>query len=290
MLIANPIYDVVFKYLLEDIEIARGLLSTILGEEIISLSVKPQETVTESPIMQIGILRFDFKAVIKTKEGDTKKVLIELQKAKQSLDTMRFRRYLGDNYKKEYTITDDNGEDQTLPLPILTIYFLGFDLDKTLNSVVKIEREYIDVITGKRLSIKEDFIELLTHDSFIIQLKRLSKETSTHIEKVLQVFNPEFAIKNNPQQLDFQGDDNEPLVQKMLSRLERAHADEDIRRIMDAEDEIDRAFAREMKKKDVIIAEQDAIIANQERALEAERQKAAALLSELEELRKQIKK
>lgn len=31
MLIANPIYDVVFKYLLEDIEIARGLLTAILG-------------------------------------------------------------------------------------------------------------------------------------------------------------------------------------------------------------------------------------------------------------------
>ena len=32
MIIANPIYDVVFKYLLEDVEIARELLSTILGE------------------------------------------------------------------------------------------------------------------------------------------------------------------------------------------------------------------------------------------------------------------
>ena len=31
MIIANPIYDVVFKYLLEDADIARDLLSTILG-------------------------------------------------------------------------------------------------------------------------------------------------------------------------------------------------------------------------------------------------------------------
>jgi hypothetical protein len=31
ILIANPIYDVVFKYLLEDIDIAKELLSTILG-------------------------------------------------------------------------------------------------------------------------------------------------------------------------------------------------------------------------------------------------------------------
>jgi hypothetical protein len=39
MIIANPIYDVVFKYLLEDLEIARELLSMILGEEIVSIEI-----------------------------------------------------------------------------------------------------------------------------------------------------------------------------------------------------------------------------------------------------------
>jgi len=34
MIIANPLYDVVFKYLLEDGEIARELLSIILEEEV----------------------------------------------------------------------------------------------------------------------------------------------------------------------------------------------------------------------------------------------------------------
>ena len=93
MIIANPIYDVVFKYLLEDIEIARELLSIILGEEILSLGLKPQETTTENTASSVSILRFDFKAIIKTNTGELKKVLIELQKAKQVLDVMRFRRY-----------------------------------------------------------------------------------------------------------------------------------------------------------------------------------------------------
>jgi hypothetical protein len=44
ILIANPIYDVVFKYLLEDAFIAKELLSTILGVGIVELTVKPQET------------------------------------------------------------------------------------------------------------------------------------------------------------------------------------------------------------------------------------------------------
>ena len=42
MIIANPFYDIVFKYLLEDVEITRELLSTILGEEVQSVEVKPQ--------------------------------------------------------------------------------------------------------------------------------------------------------------------------------------------------------------------------------------------------------
>jgi hypothetical protein len=300
MIIANPIYDVVFKYLLEDVEIARGLLSTILGEEVVGLELKPQETATENTVSSVSILRFDFKAVIKTKSGETKKALIELQKAKQVFDVMRFRRYLGDNYRKEDVVLDDTGQSKKLPLPIVTIYFLGFPLDNIKNAVVKINREYQDVITQEILEVKEDFVELLTHDSYLIQLKLLAGKSRTKLEKVLQVFSPEFKTEDN-HQLNFKGDINEPLVQKMVARLERAIASEEIRDRMDVEDEIDRMFERELSKlaleKDKIIASKDQeleakdqALEAKDQALEAERQKAEALSRELEELRKQIKK
>jgi hypothetical protein len=293
MIIANPIYDVVFKYLLEDVEIARGLLSTILGEEVIGLDLKPQETASENAAASVSILRFDFKAIIKTKAGEHKKALIELQKAKQVFDVMRFRRYLGDNYRKEDEITADNGEAQKVPLPIVTIYLLGFPLDNIKNAVVKVNREYRDVITQELLDVKEDFVELLTHDSYLIQLRLLAGRSRTKLEKVLQVFSPEFNT-NDKHQVDFKGDLNDPLVQKMVTRLERAIASEEIREKMDVEDEIDRVFERELKKlavaKDTIIATKDEIIATKELELDVERRKADALLRELEELRKQIKK
>ena len=41
--IANPIYDSVFKHLMENQEIARGLLSRLMGVEVISLEPRPQE-------------------------------------------------------------------------------------------------------------------------------------------------------------------------------------------------------------------------------------------------------
>ena len=270
MIIANPIYDVVFKYLLEDIEIARELLSAILGEEIISLEIKPQETTTETPASSVSILRFDFKAVIKTNTGEVKKVLIELQKAKQVFDVMRFRRYLGDNYKKEDEVRTDNGAIEKRPLPIVTIYFLGFPLDNIENAVVKINREYRDVITQEIIKVKEDFVELLTHDSYLIQIRKLVGKSRTKLERILQVFSPEYQTEDK-HQMDFKGDVNEPLVKKIVERLGRAIASDEIRDKMDVEDEIDRIFERELKK---LAMEKDKIIAEKDQELQVERQKA----------------
>jgi hypothetical protein len=286
MIIANPIYDVVFKYLLEDLEIARELISTILGEEVVSLELKPQETVIESVGSSVNILRFDFKAVVKTPTGALKKVLIELQKAKQAFDVMRFRRYLGENYRKEDDVLNQDGLAEKRPLPIVTIYFLGFSLDNIPNAVVKINREYRDAITYELVDVKEDFVELLTHDSYLIQIRKLQKKARTKLEKVLQVFCTDFQTED-PHQLDFKGDINEPLVQKMIDRLGRAIASEDMRDKMDVEDEIYRIFERELQK---LAIEKDKIIAEERQKAELERKKNEELLKQIEVLKKLLKK
>ena len=316
MIIANPIYDVVFKYLLEDVEIARELLSTILGEEVQSVEVKPQETSTETS-GDIRILRFDFKAVIKKPNGEISKVLIELQKAKKAFDVMRFRRYLGDNYRKEDDVLNNKGDLEKRPLPIITIYFLGFPLNSIQSGVVKINREYRDVVTQEILDIKEDFVELLTHDSYLIQVRKLAKAARNKLERVLHIFSPIYQSTTDKHQLDFQGDTNDPLVKKMVDRLGRAIASEEIRDLMDVEDELDRIFDREMKKKDEIIAEKEEMIAEKEEIIaekeeiiaekdqllieekkraeeekkraEEEIQKNLELQRQIEELKKQIK-
>ncbi len=68
MLIANPIYDVVFKYLLEDKEVAILLISEILGENVIDLEFKPQEREAfieslthDSVVIQIPQLRKEMR-------------------------------------------------------------------------------------------------------------------------------------------------------------------------------------------------------------------------------------
>ncbi len=322
MIIANPLYDVVFKYLLEDIDIARELLSAILGEDITHLEVKPQETVTTSTDGNIRILRFDFKATIELPDGEIKKVLIELQKLKQSLDVMRFRRYLGDNYGKEDDVILGDGTSFKTPLPIVTIYILGFPLTKLKKAAVKINREYIDIFTGQVIeNVHEDFVELLTHDSYVIQTRLLPPETKTKLERVLQIFNPKFRTKDT-HKVDFTDEVNEPIVQKMVNRLQKAIVDDEMRHQMDVEDEFERLLAREaqrvatekdeiiaeklqviaekvqviteqaqaLSEKDQALSEKDQAISEQAQALEAERQKNDFLTQQLAAFQKQIKK
>ena len=267
MIIANPIYDVVFKYLLEDAEIARDLLSTILGEEVVQLEFKPQETSTESSD-SIKILRLDFKAIIKKKDGSLFKVLIELQKSKQVFDVMRFRRYLGDNYRKEDQMIDSDGVAVIRPLPIITIYFLGFLLNNVPSGVIKVKREYVDAVTEEILGVKDDFVELLTHDSYMIQVGRLPIESRGKLDRVMQIFSPMYQDKADKHQVDFQGDIHDPLVWKMVERLGRAIASDEYRDKMDVEDEIDRIFERELGKKDVVIAQKDKLLDKSEKRYE----------------------
>ena len=43
MRVANPIYDVVFRYLLDDNKIAKPYVSKITGLDVVSLSLRPSE-------------------------------------------------------------------------------------------------------------------------------------------------------------------------------------------------------------------------------------------------------
>ena len=105
-----------------------------------------------------------------------------------------------------------------------------------------------------------------------IQVRGLPTETKTKLERILQIFNPKFYTKDN-HKLDFTGEADDPLVQKMLNRLLRAIADDELRRKMDLEDEVERILARESQKasaeKDKIIAEKDQVIAEKDKELEA---------------------
>ena len=253
--IANPIYDVVFKYLLEDLDIARDLLSLIIGQEIVRLDAKPQEVVLELE-GNLLVRRFDFHAIITTDDGETKKVLIELQKAKHWFDIMRFRRYLADNYAREDTFTDEYGIRQKQPLEIVPIYLLGFELAAGYPAVFQLKHVIIDVITSQTIDglPKEPFVALLNHNGYTVQIPRLTHQKRTRLERVLAVFNQAATVIDDNHKIKYEeAEDDDGLTLRITRRLTRAIADDDVRRKMDLEDEIERMYLSKLRQKDAII-------------------------------------
>ena len=280
MLIANPIYDIVFKYLMEDLDIAKDILSLILNTEIVSLSVQPQETTSEVKISDkppINIYRLDFVAVFKEADGSTKKALIELQKTKRSTNVTRFRKYLGENYKKEDK-TIVNGVEIAEPLELITIYLLGFELDDVPVAVMKVKNCFVDAVTGNTLpnEPKDKFIRLLNHESYTIQIPKLQPNLKSRLEQTLNVFNQKYQT-SDVHTLNYDEDTNDPLIAKIVSRLMRAIADETLKRQMDFEDEIETELkmldvrfddvVRESKNKDNLLIAKDKELLNKDNEL-----------------------
>jgi len=295
MIIANPLYDAVFKYLLEDVRIAKLIISTIIGEEISELHFRPQERTSHSSKFSIQLYRIDFAAKIKTKNGDHKNILIEIQKAKFSQDIMRFRKYLGEQYMKS-----DIVDGQEKALPIITIYFLGFNLKHITSQAIKINRHYLDAITGEKLDTTDDFIEQLTHNSYVIQIPRLKPSRQTRLETMLGVFD-QTNIQEDHYLLDF---DTMPTEFAIISdRLAKAAMDKALRDQLELEESVEsliedkeRAFLAQLESKDAEILSKDKALEDKDKALQEKKnvilEKQAALDQQtqlIEALQKQLR-
>lgn len=285
--IANPIYDVVFKYLMEDSKIAKLLLSTIIGEEIEQLQFLPQESTYEYEKRTLTVYRLDFSATIKTSQGQ-KQVIIELQKAKLPTDIMRFRRYLGEQYRKRENTYYKTiaGKSQKIPLPIISIYFLGYTLGYTLGPVVKVNRICSDCTTGQQYEKIEEFVESLTHETYIIQIPLVHGKRRTELEKLLSVFDQENR-SSDYHILNVSEDDFPKRYQIIIRRLQRAIAKESLRRSMDIEDDIIeevKDMERDIELKEQVITQQSKTLKEKDKKLE---EKDKKLIEQNKKLEKQ---
>ncbi len=68
MVIANPIYDVVFKRMMENEKVAKFFIGTLLEQTIEVVSVKPQEFNYTNELAGLAVFRLDFIATIKQKQ------------------------------------------------------------------------------------------------------------------------------------------------------------------------------------------------------------------------------
>jgi len=286
MQIANPIYDVVFKYLMEDAKIAKLLISSIIGEKIQSLDFRPQEYTADIDkggnnriIDTLTVYRLDFAATIKTADG-LKQVLIEIQKAKFATDIMRFRGYLGGQYSNinNTEVASINNFSRRIGIPIIGIYFLGHKLDHTDASVIGVNRTYTDLITGQQLTTKESFIESLTHDSYVIQIPNLKQKRRNDLEKLLSIFDQSTSVDPEHHILNIKEEDFAKPHHPLIRRLQSAVLEPALRKKMEIEDSVllnIEDIQRGLIEK-IAVAEQEANEAKQE-AIQAKRKVALKL-------------
>jgi regulator of replication initiation timing len=251
MQIANPIYDVVFKYLMEDGKIAKLIISSIIGENIERLSFRPQEIITDidknkkntKRKSKLGpfftVYRLDFSAKIKTKDG-FKNVIIELQKAKFPTDIMRFRKYLGEQFANKENVQKIKigNRIRKTGLPIISIYFLGHKLDHTTASAIQVSRQYKDLITDKIIETKETFIESLTLDSYVIQIPYLTHKRRNDLEILLSVFDQSNPADKEHHILNVRENDFPEKYRPIIRKLQKAVQDNEIKKKMELEDGI----------------------------------------------------
>lgn len=273
MQIANPIYDAVFKYMMEDNDVAKLLVSKILNEDVIKLDFLPQENIADVERKSLTVYRMDFKALIKTLNGE-KTVIIEVQKAKFPTDIIRFRKYLGEQYIKS----------QYVNIPIVSIYFLGYGLDHIKNPVVKVQREYIDLTTNTVIHEKESFIESLTHDSYVIQVKYLKAPYKSELEQFLMVFDQSEAT-GDAHFLKVNENEYPEVYEKVMKRLLKAALEPDVRKEMEIEDEIIQVLddlERAVEEQKSTIEEKDKVLEEKDRLLEEQRKRIEELMSKKE--------
>lgn len=268
MEVANPIYDVVFKYLLEDVRVARTILSALLKQDVLSVEPRAHEY-TGKRHQTLSMYRVDFAAWVRQQDGSDQQVLIEIQKSWVPTETLRFRQYLGVQYEDKRNIDDDG-----YGLPMVAVYILGHKVGDIEEPVLYVKHEAKDydgnIVTR---GLPDPFVSSLTHDSIIVQVPRLHGRINNRLDEVLSVFDQTQANEENQHTLlldESRYDEDDRDMQLILRRLLEAAASSDMRYEMNVEDEYFSQLEKnetDLLVKDKEIAEQRAQLTTQKTQL-----------------------
>ena len=284
MKIINPIYDYAFKYLMQNERIAKKVLSVLLECEVVELSISQQEMIAVDESRGLKLYRLDFNAVILDENGIKHKVLIEIQKSKLPTNELRFRSYLGHNYAKKEVVVNHDGQEFQVAYPIISIYILGYNVVDIPYLAVSIDNKITNTVTKEAINVKTSFIDLLTHKTRIIQVRRLPEQRRTRLERFLLLFNQAWVTEER-YILDLQEIPEE--FKDVARYLEAPVQNEQFRNQLAGEEEIDEIFkaqeallaqqeeALKLRKQQIIKAEQQVVEAEQQ-AAKAEQQAAKA--------------
>jgi hypothetical protein len=264
IIIPNPIYDVVFRYLMADYESALIVLSTLINEKIKKLHLEPlTHPEKKEPINTIKdpktdddvrLFHLDFTATIELADGTEELIMIELQKATEPEDIFRFKRYISKNFQQKNIVEVTDIQTQAIkiverPIRLIPIFILNFRIENEINDLlIKINRLKTGVFKNETLKKHNEFIDNLSYDMLVVQLPNLhniKEEEYLHDEykkklyALLKIFDQKEQVKNNEHRLRLIRKMFPGFLDRVIARLQAADSENpDLEETMFIEDEI----------------------------------------------------
>ena len=191
IIIPNPIYDVVFKYLLEDPDSAMIVISTLINENIKNLRLEPvthaekkekqESTILQDPTTKddLRLFHLDFTATVVLPDGSEELIMIELQKASEPEDIFRFKRYISKNFQKKQQVEIIDPVTQAIkivqrPIRLIPVFILNFRIENEINDLlIKMSRIKEGIFKNRLLHKHIEFIDNLSYDMLVVQLPNI---------------------------------------------------------------------------------------------------------------------
>ena len=293
-LIANPIYDSAFKYLLEDDRIAKILISALLNldtADILELQQMKNDVVDVNR-RDLKIFHVDFSARIVDREtGREEQVCIELQKSWHKEEYQRFRTYLSTQIGNESNVDKDG-----YPLHIISVYIFGhvvvseYGKYPILYINPRVEDPLGNVLKGDLKNGKRNrFLDAMAYNMVIVQIPFVNARPNSRLDKILSIFDAapnskviEYTIPPLP---DTDADKKE--IDYIVRRLTEAAANSEVRRKMSYERYIDNIIDGKTDAEEKY-AKSRTLIKEQQEKLEEQQEKLEAKDKQLEEKDKQL--
>ena len=209
--VANPIYDSVFKYLVEDLRIAKILISALLKKEVLEVEVRKHEY-TNGTRDNISMFRIDFGAKVRESDGSFVESLVHdsiivqiprlhgrvnnrLEKVLSVFD----QTHKDKGNRQMLNIDEDNYEDDTDMMYILR-RLLAAASDAKLRQDMNVEDEYFTAIENRDTAIMNRDKKIAEQDQYIAeQSNQLAEQSNQLAEKDNQLAEKDnqLAEKNN---------------------------------------------------------------------------------------------
>lgn len=187
--VANPIYDSVFKYLVEDLRIAKILISALLKKEVLEVEVRKHEY-TNGTRDNISMFRIDFGAKVRESDGSFVESLVHdsiivqiprlhgrvnnrLEKVLSVFD----QTHKDKGNRQMLNIDEDNYEDDTDMMYILR-RLLAAASDAKLRQDMNVEDEYFTAIENRDTAIMNRDKKIAEQDQYIAEQSNQIAEQS----------------------------------------------------------------------------------------------------------------